>query len=57
MIPALILVQAALYSNQILVAHEDDDFQVIEQWEAVTEVDVQTPAEVYQELVGVFPKY
>jgi hypothetical protein len=44
--------QAAQYSNQILVAHEDDDFQVIEQWEAVTEVDVQTPAEVYEELAG-----
>ena len=26
--------------------------QVVEKWEAVTEVDVQTPLEVYQELKG-----
>ena len=45
-------VQAAHYGNAIMVAHEDDQFQVVEQWEAVTEVDVQTPLEVYQELLG-----
>ena len=47
-----VLREAAQYYNQILVAHENDDFQVIEQWEAVTEVDVQTPLEVYRELSG-----
>ena len=47
-----VLREAAQYNNQILVAHENDDFQVIEQWEAVTEVDVQTPLEVYRELIG-----
>jgi len=47
-----VLREAAQYNNQILVAHENDDFQVIEQWEAVTEVDVQTPLEVYRELSG-----
>ena len=49
-----VLNEAAQYNNQILVAHENDDFQVIEQWEAVTEVDVQTPLEVYRELSGEF---
>ena len=29
--------------------------QVVEKWEAVTEVDVQTPLEVYQELKGEQP--
>lgn len=47
-----VLQEAAQYNNQILVAHENDDFQVVEQWEAVTEVDVQTPLEVYRELSG-----
>ena len=47
-----VLKEALDYNNQILVAHENDDFQVIEQWEAVTEVDVQTPLEVYRELSG-----
>ncbi|KAK9808828.1 hypothetical protein WJX72_004439 [[Myrmecia] bisecta] len=45
-----VLKEAAEYGNQIMVAHENDDFQVIEEWEAVTEVDVQTPLEVYREL-------
>ena len=40
------------YGHQIMVAHENDDFQVVEQWEPVTEVDVQTPREVYEELSG-----
>ena len=44
--------EAELYSNQVLVAHESDDFQVVERWEPVTEVDVQTPLDVYKELVG-----
>ena len=47
-----VLQEAAQYNNQILVAHENDDFQVVEQREAVTEVDVQTPLEVYRELSG-----
>ena len=47
-----VLKEAEQYNNQILVAHENDDFQVIEQYEAVTEADVQTPLEVYRELSG-----
>ncbi|GAB4814185.1 hypothetical protein N2152v2_001231 [Parachlorella kessleri] len=46
-----VLQEAAQYGHAIMVAHEDDQFQVVEQWEAVTEVDVQTPLEVYQELL------
>ncbi|KAK9839780.1 hypothetical protein WJX81_000925 [Elliptochloris bilobata] len=45
-----VLREAAQYGAAIMVAHENDDFQVVEQWEAVTEVDVQTPLEVYAEL-------
>ena len=45
-----VLLEAAQYNNQIMVAHENDDFQIVEEWEAVTEVDVQTPLEVYKEL-------
>ena len=45
-----VLNEAALYDGSILVAHEDDQFQVVEDWEPVTEVDVQTPLEVYEEL-------
>ena len=44
--------EAELYNNQVLVAHENDDFQVVERWEPVTEVDVQTPLDVYKELAG-----
>ena len=40
-----VLREAAQYGAAIMVAHENDDFQVVEQWEAVTEVDVQTPLE------------
>ena len=47
-----VLKEAQEYSNQIMVAHEDDDFQIVQKWEAVTEVDVQTPLEVYRELEG-----
>lgn len=47
-----VLREAAKYGNQIMVAHEDDNFQVIQTWEAVTEHDVQTPSDVYQELAG-----
>lgn len=46
-----VLAEAGLYGGMVMVAHEDDSFQVIEEWEAVTEVDVQTPAEVYTELI------
>ncbi|PSC67685.1 paladin isoform X1 [Micractinium conductrix] len=47
-----VLQEAAQYGSQVLVAHEDDQFQVVEEWEPVTEADVQTPLEVYQELVA-----
>ena len=47
-----VLKEAQEYGNQIMVAHEDDDFQIVQKWEAVTEVDVQTPLEVYRELEG-----
>lgn len=46
-----VLLEADMYDGSVLIAHEDDQFQVVEDWEAVTEVDVQTPAEVYEELV------
>ncbi len=46
-----VLAESSLYNGAVMVAHEDDSFQVIEGWEAVTEVDVQTPAEVYAELI------
>ncbi|KAK2078696.1 hypothetical protein QBZ16_003536 [Prototheca wickerhamii] len=46
-----VLHEAALYGNQILVAEEDDSFQVVQAWQPVSEADVQTPAEVYHELV------
>ena len=47
-----VLKEAEQYNNQVLVAHESDDFQVVERWEPVTEVDVQTPLDVYRELAG-----
>ena len=47
-----VLKEAEQYGNQVLVAHESDDFQVVERWEPVTEVDVQTPLDVYKELAG-----
>jgi hypothetical protein len=47
-----VLREAARYGNQIMVAHEDDNFQVLQIWEAVTEADVQTPLDVYRELAG-----
>lgn len=46
-----VLSEASIYDGSIMVAHEDDQFQVVEDWEPVTEVDVQTPAEVYEELL------
>lgn len=49
-----VLREAQEYGNQIMVAHEDDDYQIVQKWEAVTEVDVQTPLDVYQELEGRF---
>ncbi|KIY98140.1 hypothetical protein MNEG_9823 [Monoraphidium neglectum] len=45
-----VLTEAALFDNHILVTEEDDDMQVVDQWEPVTEADVQTPLEVYREL-------
>ena len=48
-----VLREAQEYGNQILVAHEDDDFQVVQKWEPVTEVDVETPIDVYRELEGI----
>lgn len=47
-----VLQEAGRYGGQVLVAHEDDHFNVIEHWEPVTEADVQTPAEVYAEVQG-----
>ena len=41
-----VLREAAQYGAAVMVAHENDDFQVVEQWEPVTDVDVQTPLEV-----------
>eukprot|EP00775_Hariotina_reticulata_P011247 gene11247-11396_t len=45
-----VLREAARYDNHILVTEEDDDMNVIDCWEPVTESDVQTPMEVYAEL-------
>lgn len=45
-------VQAAGYSGCVLTAGEDDDFQVVELWEAVTAASVLTPREVYAALAG-----
>lgn len=47
-----VLKEAGKYGKNILVAHENDDMQVIEVWEPVTESDVQTPLEVYAELIA-----
>ncbi|WIA11258.1 hypothetical protein OEZ85_011384 [Tetradesmus obliquus] len=46
-----VLREAARYGHHILVTEEDDDMNVIDVWEPVTESDVQTPMEVYQELI------
>ena len=35
-------------SGAVLVAHEGPDFAVVEEWEPVTDADVQTPADVYR---------
>jgi len=47
-----VLKEAEKYGNQVMVTHEDDDYQIVQKWEAVTEVDVQTPLDVYRELEG-----
>lgn len=47
-----VLNEAEKYGNQVMVTHEDDDYQIVQKWEAVTEVDVQTPLDVYRELEG-----
>ncbi len=49
--------QAAECGNQILIAGEPDDFQVVEEWETATEADVQTPSEVYAALSGAHPRW
>eukprot|EP00878_Enallax_costatus_P006221 GHUV01006524.1.p1 GENE.GHUV01006524.1~~GHUV01006524.1.p1 ORF type:complete len:1656 (+),score=579.22 GHUV01006524.1:267-5234(+) len=46
-----VLREAQRYDNHILVTEEDDDMNVIDAWEPVTETDVQTPLEVYAELI------
>ena len=44
-----VLREAALCgSGAVLVAHEGPDFAVVEEWEPVTDADVQTPADVYR---------
>lgn len=50
--PSHLWLQAAECGNQILIAGETDDFQVVEEWEPVTEAEVQTPSEVYASLAG-----
>ena len=47
-----VLSESENYGGSIMVAHEDDQFQVVEDWEPVSLVDVQTPAEVYAELIA-----
>lgn len=49
---AVAAMQAAGYSGCVLTAGEDDDFQVVELWEAVTAASVLTPREVYTALAG-----
>lgn len=49
-----VLAEAGKYNGAVMVAHEDDEFQVIQEWEPVSEVDVQTPLEVYEELKSMF---
>lgn len=38
--------EASLYNNMVLVSHEGDNFELLSQWEPVTDADVQTPREV-----------
>lgn len=45
-----ILEEAKAYDDRVLVSVENDDMQVVQTWEPVTEADVQTPSEVYAEL-------
>jgi len=45
-----VLAEAALYGNAIMVSGETDGGDLVELWEAVTPVDVQTPREVFEEL-------
>ena len=46
-----VLTESETYGGSIMVAHEDDQFQVIEDWEGISLADVQTPLEVYAELI------
>ena len=48
-----VLREAAAWDGAVLVAHEAADFQVVAEWEAVTEADVQTPLELFGELASV----
>lgn len=45
-----ILTEAAQYDQQILVADEDDDFNVFNMMQRVTEQDVLTPKAMFDEL-------
>lgn len=45
-----ILEEAALYDEQILVADEDDAFNVFDMMLRVSEEDVQTPKSLFEEL-------
>ena len=45
-----ILDEAAQYDNQILVADEDDAFNVFDMMLRVSEADVQTPKSLFEEL-------
>lgn len=45
-----VLAEASQYDGSVMVAEEDDQFQIVVDWEPVTDVDIQTPAEVYEEL-------
>lgn len=47
-----ILAEAKKFNNQILVVHENADLSLFDHWEPVTAADVQTPQEVYAELMG-----
>eukprot|EP00798_Chlamydomonas_sp_ICE-L_P005785 gene5785-5992_t len=47
-----IMREAKNFGNQILVVHENEDLSLYDHWEPVSQVDVQTPQEVYAELIA-----
>lgn len=47
-----ILKEAAKFDDQILVADEDDSFNVFDMMLRVSEADVQTPKSMFEELRG-----